>query len=280
MPNKEQERDVIFVLDYKNSIYLGYPFQMSMLPVKVVKYKNIYVKQIKTDGYCPSNTVCRETMIAYVIAQLSENSHKRTIDMLIIISKEQRDNLNKGIKLVNHYEKFLNWNKTCSYDVDKVSKIRKTEKIYSNIKEFSFVIVTIPNKWLYSPQLLSLYLMFLKIAEIGFKCEFKTHKELMSQLDIFFAKKQTCLNGFMSIFYSRIQSSYEYWDMFLHNLDTLFKGKTRKFNYNIDGHLEKLYGNDVACKMHLDGIDNLINGHACDKQLKKNFSILKKTVKK
>lgn len=273
------ERKITFVLNNLDSIYLGYTSQMSMLPVKVVKYKNIYVKQAKLSNYYPSNTICRETMIAYVIMQLSKNPHKHIIDMLMIIPKGYKDKLNKGIKLVNHYEKLLGWNKTYTHEVDKI--ICKTDKIEKAYKKHSFTLVTIPGKWLYSPQLLSLYLMFLKIAEIGFECEFKTHKELMNQLDAFFIRQQTHLktypiDGFMGTFCQRIRLSYKYWDIFLHNLDTLFKNKTRKFNYNIDKHLEKLYNRQNDYKMHLDGISNLIDNHTYDKQLGKSFNALKK----
>jgi hypothetical protein len=278
MLNKEQERKVIFIIDNSGCIYLGYDSKMSMFPVEVVKHKNIYIKRTKFNGYYPSNTICRETMISYIIAQLSKNPQKRTINMLIIISKEYRDNLDKGVKLINHYEKLLKWNKTLIYDVNKISKIGKNEERYN---KYSFVLVVIPNKWLYSPQLISLYLMFLKIAEIGFNCEFKTHKELITKLNTFFAQEPKNLDGFMSGFYHRVKTSYKYWNMFLHNLDTLYKNKTRKFNYNLDKKLEKLYRSDKegSCKMYLDGISKLIMNKSCDKQLGKSFGILKKVIK-
>ena len=279
MPNKEQKRKITFVLTHKSAIYLGYASQMSMVPVTVVKYKNIYIKQINPGGYYPSNTICRETTIAYIIEQLLKNPQRRTINMLIVISKKRRDNLNKGTKLINHYEKLLNWNKTCIYDVDEISRTDKINEAYKEAyNKFSFVLITIPNKWLYSPQLLSLYLMFLKIAEIGFKCEFETHKELINQLDTFFAKKQTHLDGFMSGFHYRVLTSYKYWDIFLHNLDILYKNKTRKFNYNMDKHLEKR-NNNFTYKIYLDGINNLVKNKTYDKQLRENFNILKKAVK-
>ena len=281
MLNKERERKVIFIVDYKDSLYLGYPSQMSMLPVKTVKRRDIYIKQTRLheQGYYPSNTICRESMIAYIITQLSENPYKRTIDMLMVVPKGYEDRLDKGVKLANHYEELFSWNKTRTYSVNKFSKIKETQGRYKN---FSFILVVIPNKWLYSPQLLSLYLMFLKIAEVGFKCEFKTHKELMNQLDTFFTEKHATLSGFLSGFCNRIKSSYKYWDTFLYNLDALFKNKTRKFNHNMGKSLQKLYEKgDVGFKysMHLDGISNLIIDKSYDKQLGKDFSVLKETVK-
>lgn len=278
MPNKEQEKKVIFTTNSYNSIYLGYASQMTMLPVEVVRHKNIYIKQIRLDNYYPVNTICRETMIFYIMKQLSKNPQKRTINMLMIIPKKHRDNFNKGIKLVNCYEKLFNWNKTFIYDVNKISKIDKCEKRYD---QYFFVLIVIPNKWLYSPQLISLYLMFLKIAEIGFDCEFKTHKELITKLDAFFTQKPKNLDGFTSGFYHRVKTSYKYWNMFLHNLNTLYKNKTRKFNHNLDEKLEKLYQSDEesSYEMHLDGINNLIINKSYDKQLGKNFGILKKIIK-
>lgn len=277
MPN---ERKVIFILKHKSAIYLGYNSQMSMLPVAVVKYKNIYIKQTNPGGYYPSNTICRETTIAYIIEQLLKKPQKRTIDVLVVISKKQRENLNKGIKLISHYEKLLNWNKTRICDISEFSGIDKFDEAHKKAYDrFSFVLVTIPNKWLYSPQLLSLYLMFLKIGEVGFECKFETHKELMDQLDTFFAQKTTNLTSFMSGFHQRIQATYKYWDIFLHNLDVLYKNKTRKFNYNMDSHLEKSHEDSATYGMHLDGINSLVKNISYDKQLKKNFNDLKKTIK-
>ena len=230
MSDKKQERRVTFMVNNSTAIYLGYHSQMTMLPVKAVKYKNTYIKQIKLDGYCPANSICRETMISYIITQLSNTPCKRTIDMLIIIPNNHKDDLDKGIKLINHYERLLNWNKTYAYDVNNVVGVEKTQRINDIYKKFSFVLVVIPNKWLYSPQLISLYLMFLKIAEIKFECKFKTHEELMSQLDTFFDKKMDGLNGFMCGFYYRVKQSYKYWDIFLHNLDILFKNNILNIN--------------------------------------------------
>lgn len=278
MPNKEQERKVIFTVNNRGSIYLGYTFQMSMLPVEVIKHKDIYIKQTRLNDYYPSNTICRESMISYIMTQLSKNPQKRTINMLMVIPKEHKGNLNKGVKLVNHYEKLLNWDKTSIYDVNKISKVGKYEERYN---EYSFVLVVISNKWLYSPQLISLYLMFLKIAEIGFDCEFKTNKELITKLDAFFTQKLENLNGFMFGFCNLVKTSYKYWNMFLYNLDSLYKNKTRKFNYNLDKKLEKLYKSDEegSYKMYLDGMNNLIINRSHDKQLRKNFGILKRVTK-
>jgi hypothetical protein len=278
MPNEEQERNVIFTIDNRGSIYLGYTFQMSMLPVEIVKRKNIYIRQTKLNNYYPANTACRESMISYITTQLSKNPQRRSINMLMIIPKKYRSNLDKGVKLANHYEKLLNWNKTSIYDANKVSKINKYGKVYD---KYSFVLVVIPNKWLYSPQLISLYLMFLKIAEIGFDCEFKTNKELIVKLDTFFAQKPKNLDGFIFGFYNLVKTSYKYWNMFLYNLGILYKNKTRKFNYNIDKKLEKLHRTDeeVIYQIHLDGINNLIINRSYDKQLRKSFGILKKAIK-
>lgn len=275
MSDKKRERKVTFIIENKDALYLGYNFQMSMFLVEATKRKNICVKQAKPANYYPSNTICRETMISHIITQLSKNSQKRSINMLMIVPKKYKNNLDKGIRLANHYEKLLNWNKTLVYGINKISE---TDKIY---EKFSFVLITIPNKWLYSPQLISLYLMFLKIGETGFDCEFKTHKELMIKLDTFFVQKPRNLDGFISGFYDRAKTSYKYWNMFLYNLNILYKNRTRKFNYNIDKKLEKLYRshNGGNYQIHLDGIDNLIMNKSCDKQLRKNFSILKKVIK-
>jgi len=228
---------------------------------------------------------CRETITGFLRAQLHKapKVKKNTIDtsrvrLLFYFKINERykpitvtrrtklydNNMLKALKIVNHLEKKYKWGRT---NLQKISckdqiKNRQGEDISDNIHLYMLVG---SSKWLKSPQMLSLYMLLLRIPSWGLKAEFKTHREFIKELEDFSSSKGSSYNKKKDQSY--VVQVYDKLDLLFANYNKLFGRRTLKSFYDKNNYT---LGDSGA----REGVYKLCIGKSVDRDLDRRFQIL------
>ena len=178
-------------------------------------------------------------------------------------TKRYDDNMLKALKIVNHLEKKYKWGRT---NLQKVSykdpiKNRQGEDISGNVHLYMFVG---SSKWLKSPQMLSLYMLLLRITSWGLEAEFKTHKEFIKELKDFSSSKNSNYNKKKDQSY--VMQIYDKLDLLFVNYNKLFGRRTLKSFYDKNN-----YADDSGAR---EGMFKLCTGKSVDHDLDRRFKAL------
>jgi len=201
----------------------------------------------------------------------AKSNNDATIESKRRFSKRKDKEIALGIKLVNHYEKKLGWllTKMVKVDIDetnrnysKISKIKRLKNAKSPFltprrddvsDTINMYIIVATNKWLKSPHILSLYLLMLRLGCSGFKSNFKTHEELIKDLEKFSNRR-----GFKDSHH--VRDTFKMWDVILENYNKLFKRKS----------INRLYSSKYlinGCQGFSEGITRLCTGLSRDNKI-------------
>ena len=239
--------------------------------------------QIKLVGYFDT---CRETITDFLRTQLlgKGRSIKKATKIslkkirLILFIKANRSNSKKvinnfgkrkdeemliSLKLINHYERRLNWPRTKMQKLDNCGTFFNSDgEDVSNTINMYMIVGS--SRWMKSPHLLSLYILLLRLGLRRFKAEFKTHAQLLDELQSFGGKQLNSCSFIARSDVSYVNQTYDKWDVLLENYDKLFGRRTIESLYS-DKYL--VNGSSGAT----EGIYSLCTGNSYDLDISHRF---------
>lgn len=175
------------------------------------------------------------------------------------------ENMKVSLKIANIVEKELGWTKTKMYKTELVpaKKDRRFPKLKADdpktLETTAIYMFIGSRKYMFSPHMLSLYLLFLRL---GMMSVYKDVKDMGTLIEA--AKKHTKLDRPDATF---VRHSYPYWLMFLRNWRDLYKSRYLLTNYSYD-----IINRENAS---VEGIDKLCVGSCKDTALLDRFRALK-----